>query len=241
MNKCIKCGVELDVEMNFCPLCGQKSTQMDSDNRQVKSGKESVIPEKSSYNLDELTQPQKVKLFWEMSGIILFSGMIVTTIIDIIINKQISWSKYSIAIGLFLLINFTLITYLNKRVVLLLLGSFISSALLMLVFDLYNQFLDWGLKLGIPIIFFIYIILFLLIFGIHKSRQKGINIIAYFLIAAGILCVCIEGIISLHQINQLKLHWSLITLTSLGSVSGIILFIHFRLKKATDLKKFFHI
>jgi hypothetical protein len=241
MNKCKKCGVELDVEMNFCPLCGQKSSLTNYDDHREKSAEVVTISENSSYNLKELTEPQKKMLFWEISGIILISGMFVTSLLDLIINKQISWSRYSITIGLFLLINISLISYMNKRVVLLLAGSFISSSLLLLMFDYFNQYLNWGYKLGIPIIFFIYLIIFLLIVAIKKSKQKGINIIAYFLIATGILCICIESIISIHLINHIKLQWSLITMTSVFTVSGIILFIHFRLKKATDLKKFFHI
>lgn len=241
MNKCIKCGVELEIEMNFCPLCGQKSSILVNDISQDNLGKDLAIPVNTSYNLNELTQPQKKKLFWELSGIILVSGMVVTFILDLIINKHISWSKYSVAIGMFLLINISLISFLSKKVMILLLGNFITTSLLLLMFDYNNQYLDWVLKLGIPIIFFIYLIVFFLVIAIKKSRQKGINIIAYFLIAIGILCVCIESIISLHLISYIKLYWSLITLTSAGAVSGIILFIHFRMKKATDLKKFFHI
>jgi hypothetical protein len=241
MNKCTKCGVELDVEMNYCPLCGQKSSRINDDDLKENSGKELVVAENSTYNLNELTEPQKKKLFWEMSGIILVSGIVVTFIIDLIINKQISWSKYSITIGLFILINISLISFLSKKPILLLTGSFVTSTLLLLMLDYYTQYLGWGYKLGIPIILFIYLIVFVLIILIRKSKEKGINIIAYFLIAAGILCVAIESIISLHLVNHIKLQWSIITLASVFSVSGIILFIHYRLKKATDLKKFFHI
>jgi len=241
MNTCKNCGVELDIEMNYCPLCGQKSSVSNSSGHKETIGNKPTKVENEPYNFNGLTQPQKRKVFWELSGIIIVSGILVSFIIDLIINKQISWSKYVITIGLFFLINISLINFLRKRVIALLFSSFISTSLLLLLLDWYNQNLHWGLKFGIPMIFFCYLTVFFLIVLVQKSRQKGINIIAYFLMAAGILGMCIEGILALHQYDQFKLQWSVILFVSLLSVSAILLFIHYRLKRATDLKSFFHI
>jgi hypothetical protein len=241
MNVCNYCGVELDIEMNYCPLCGHMSnTPVASSEKECIQGK-TVDAGNESYNFSELTQSEKRKIVWELSSIILGSGILVSFIIDLFINKQISWSKYSITVGLFLFINITLILFLQKRIFILLSGSFIITSLLLLLLDWYNQNLYLGSKLGIPIIFFIYLVVFFLTVLIRKSKQKGVNVIAYFLMAAGVLSLCIESILSLLQFNQIKLQWSVIVFVSVLSVSGILLFIHYRLKKVTDLKKFFHI
>ena len=76
---------------------------------------------------------------------------------------------------------------------------------------------------------------------IKKSRQKGVNLIAYVLIAIAITGIATEGILSLYVNNTLTLHWSLILLVCMVAISAILLFIHFRLKKATDLRKFFNL
>jgi len=241
MNTCRNCGVELDVEMNFCPLCGQKSSNTETYLRNHVNEKRTVEPVPSPYNLNELSLFQKRKLFWELSGIILVSGVLVSLIIDLIINKKISWSKYTITIGAFLISNVWLLVFLQNRVKLQLLGCFVTASLLLLVLDLLNNNQGWGWKLGVPIIFFFFIILFLLVLLIRKTPQKGINLIAYFLTASGLLCLCIESILSLYLHQRLLLHWSIILLISVLSVSGILLYIHYRLKKATDLKRFFHI
>ncbi|MCK9310832.1 MAG: DUF6320 domain-containing protein [Bacteroidales bacterium] len=233
MNVCNYCGVELDAEMNYCPLCGHKS------NTPVVTGIKETKTE--AYDFDELTHFQKRKLVWELAAIVLVSGVVASFIIDLFINKQVTWSKYTITIGLVLLINTSLIIFMQKRFFLLLSGCFISTSLLLVLLDLFNLNLDWGLSLGIPIIFFLYLVLCFLSILIRKSRQKGINIIAYSLTAAGILCLCIEGIISLHMYNLLKFQWSVIVLVSVLPVSAILLYIHYRLKRVTNLKKFFHI
>jgi len=135
----------------------------------------------------------------------------------------------------------SLILLIEKRIFLVLIGCFISTSLLLFLLDTYTQNIDNGLTIGVPIIFFIFLVLFFLAILVQKTKQKGINIIAYSLVAAGIICMCIEGIISLHILNVLKLHWSLIVLVSVVPVSAILLYIHYRMKRATDLKKVFHI
>jgi hypothetical protein len=241
MNTCRNCGVELDVEMNFCPLCGQKSFDAETLIQNHSKEEKENEPVQSPYNLSELTFFQRRKLFWELSGIILFSGVLISLIIDLIINKRISWSKYTITIGIFLISNVWLLVFLQNRMVILLSGCFATTSLFILMLDLLSNNMGWGLKFGVPVIFCFFVILFFLVLLIRKTRQKGINLIAYFLTAAGILCLCIESILTLYLAGHLRLHWSIILFISVISVSGILLYIHYRLKKVTDLKRFFHI
>lgn len=241
MNVCNYCGVELDVEMNYCPLCGHKSNTPVVSSRKDSNKKEPVEAKTVAYNFEDLTQSQQRKVVWELAAFVLVSISVITLIIDLLISRQITWSKYPMTIGLILLIDISLILFLQKQFFLLFSGCFVSTSLLLFLLDLYNNNLFTGLKLGIPIIFFICLVIFLLAILIRKSKQKGINIIAYSLVAAGMICMCIEGIITLHTQNQLKLQWSLIVLISVLPVSAILLYIHYRLKRVTNLKKAFHI
>jgi len=241
MNVCNYCGVELDAEMNYCPLCGHKSNTPVVTGRKDANNKVPKETKTEAFNFEELTQRQQRKLVWELAAFVLVSCAIVTLIIDLLISRQITWSKYTLTIGLVLLIDISLIIFMQKRIFLLLSGCFISTSLLLFLLDLYNQNLVRGLKLGIPIIFFIFLVVFFLLILIRKSKQKGINIIAYSLIAAGIICMCIEGIIILQTHNVLKFQWSMIVLVSVLPVSAILLYIHYRLKRVTNLSKFFHI
>jgi uncharacterized membrane protein len=241
MKVCNYCGVELDTEMNFCPLCGHKSNTPVVSSRKDSNNKEPKQAQAAAYNFEDLTQRQQRKVVWELAAFILVSISVITLIIDLLISRHVTWSKYTMTIGLVLLIDFSLIIFMQKRLFLLFTGCFASTSLLLFLLDLYNQNIDNGLKLGIPIIFFSCLVVFLLALLIRKSKQKGINIIAYSLFAAGIICMCIEGIITLHTQNQLKLQWSMIVLISVLPVSAILLYIHYRLKRVTNLKKAFHI
>lgn len=240
MYKCKKCGVELDSKMNFCPLCGEKSEgEQTGTNLSVKANNH-TNKKSHTYDLTGLTEPQKEKLFWELSGIILLTGMIVTSIIDFLTSKTLTWSKYTLAIGLHLFINISLLSFIKNKTILLAFLSFVSTSLLLLSIDFFNNNIGWGLKLGVPLIFSIYIAIGFFIITVKQTKQKGINLIAFFLLLSGVLCIIMETIISLH-LGTFKLVWSPILLVSVFSVAIILLFIHYRLKKVTDLKRFFHI
>lgn len=241
MSQCNNCGVELEENANFCSLCGEPLLKMTNENLDtLKSGK-TLQEEKLSMDFQKLTGFQKRKIFWKISGIILISAIIITLLIDFIGGQTITWSKYPATISFIIFINFTLNTYLHKKTILILAISFLFTSLLFILFDIYAGETGWELKLGVPVILALYISIYSLIFLIRNSKQKGLNIIAYSLIAASLLCIYTEGIISIFFQNSLTFKWSLIVLVSVTFISMLLLYIHYRLKKATDLKRFFHI
>jgi hypothetical protein len=241
MKNCKNCGVELEENMNFCPLCGEPVAYKTHKNKAYLQFQKTKQEEKILSDFNELTHHQRQKLFWELSGIILISGMIITFIIDLIINQSVTWSKYSMSVCLVLFINVTLIVFLQKKIYVLLSGSFVSVSILLILFDLFSQNTGWGIKIGIPMILCFYFVVFGLIKIVRRSRRVGINLIAYFLVTSAIFCLCIDGVISLQRNNRLNLQWSVIVLASVLPVAAILLYIHYRLKKGTNLKRFFHI
>lgn len=241
MVQCPNCGVEAEENANFCSLCGEPLLESTSDNAAfIKSGKlrreEHLL---SDYQ--QLTGFQKRKIFWQISGLILISGIIITLLIDFITHRNITWSKYPATISLVLFINFTLNTFLRKKIKLMVALSFLSVTGLFMLFDVFSGDTGWEIKLGIPILLVAYLTVFGLFFLIRKAKQKGLNVIAYSMVAAGLLCICIEGIISIYFRSSVYLGWSLIVIVSVVLIAVLLLFIHYRLKKATDLKRFFHI
>lgn len=238
---CKNCGVELEGNMNFCPLCGEPVSAKDSIQKERVKFRRSDKEEKMVSDYNALTKKQKRKLFWQLSAIILVSGIIVSFVIGLVMNNQITWSKYVMTVCLIVLANITFLAFWQKRVLLLLSGSFISTSVLLILLEWYSRNISWSITLGIPLLLAAYLVTLGLIGLIRISGQRGLNLIAYTLIALGLLTVCTEGIISLNMNNRLSFQWSIIVLACILPVSVILLFIHYRLKRATDLRKFFHI
>jgi len=241
MVRCPNCGVEQEENANFCSLCGEPLPGKILDSQSfIKSGK--LRREgKLLTDYQQLTGFQKRKIFWTISGLVFISAIIIALFIDFVGNQKITWSKYPATVSLVLFINFTLNTFMRKRIILMLTLSFLSVTALFMLIDVYAGDTGWDIKLGIPIILAAYLTVFVLIFLIRRSKLKGLNIIAYSLIAGGLLSVCTEGIISVYSRSSISLGWSLIVMVSVALTAMLLLYIHYRLKKVTDLKRFFHI
>lgn len=241
MIKCKHCGVELEENMNFCPLCGH-AVEGESMISSAIPGLGRTIPSRRPLSaFQRLTADQKRRLVWEIIGIILLSGVIIPLIIDIIGNATITWSKYPAVIGLTLFINATLVTFWFRRPLVLFGLSFLASAALLVFLNWHSASPGWGISLGIPLLLAAYLIILGFIFLIRRMRQYGLNLIAFLLMALGLLCLCVEGIISLYASHTLHLDWSLIVMVSILPVTAFLLLVHFKLKKGTDLKRIFHI
>ncbi len=241
MIHCLNCGVELEENANFCSLCGEPLPDRITDNPAVIKSQRVRKEERLLTDYQKLSGVQKRKIFWTISGIILISGIVITVLIDFIKNQDISWSKYPATVSLILYVNITLNTFLQKKIIPMLSISFLSVLALFILLDFYVGDTGWEIKLGVPVLMAAYVIIFVFIQAIRNSRQKGLNIIAYSLIAAGLICGCIDMIISIFARNSLSLGWSLIVMVSVLFISMLLLYIHYRLKKVTDLQRFFHL
>ncbi|MDD4425860.1 MAG: zinc ribbon domain-containing protein [Mariniphaga sp.] len=239
---CPNCGVEVEENSNFCSLCGEPILNRTAGNEVfIRSGK-ARRDERLLTDYQKLTGTQKRKIFWKISGLILISGIIISLLIDFIVNRAFTWSKYPATISLVLFIHFTLNVFLHKRFLLMLVLRFLSVAGIFVLFDRYGgRQTGWDLKLGIPVLIAAYLTILCLVFLVSKAKQKGLNIIAYSLIATGLLSVFTEGMLSIYNRGTIYLEWSLIVMVSVVFISMLLLYIHYRLKKATDLKRFFHI
>ncbi|HYW94949.1 MAG TPA: DUF6320 domain-containing protein [Bacteroidales bacterium] len=241
MIKCPNCGVELDDNVNFCSLCGEPLLAKNEDNLAYLKKRKSEQDDKMMSDYQRLTGFQKRKIAWQISWIILLTGMVISLIIDLADNQRISWSIYPLTVSVVIFINITVILRLYRKLVLLLFLSFLSTASLLIALDIFAGRTGWGMRLGIPLLLAAYLTVYLLIFAIRKSRQKGLNIIAYIIMAAGVMSVCTDGIISVYKGGALNFGWGLIVLASTVGISVLLFYIQFRLKKVTDLKRFFHI
>lgn len=240
MNLCNNCGVELDNDMISCPLCGLEIGKK-PDLPEMIDLEEPTVKDKILREIKTLTIDQKRKLFWEISGIILGSGIIVTLLINLIVNNTIDWAKYILVASLTAFVNITAFTLWRRRSFLLLIGSLVSLLLMLVIFDLMSFQSVWGKKLGVPILISFYMLLLMVLLVIRLSNQLGFNILAVIFIAFGLFLICIEFFISLYFHETLVLSWSIIAAVSMIPVAAILFFVHFKLRKGIELKRFFHI
>lgn len=238
MGFCSKCGVELDENMEFCPLCGTPSGISESNSV--------ITPNEEPQNaflkqFMPLSSKQKIRLTWELISLLLLSGIIVTFLIDFFHDEYITWSLYPIVCLVATWIYVSLFSFCLKRPVLFLGGFLINTIMLLLAIDAFDKKLTWFLPVGLPIAvaFIANISIFLLFLNLTKKR--GLNLWAILLLIIALFCICVELIIKVNLHYTLNLTWSAIVFTSVLPVCIFLFFIHYRLGKNIDLKKIFHL
>lgn len=237
---CNNCGVELDPDMKVCPLC-ETPVNQEVPVEGARAVHRTKGRNKSTYfETRDMSSPQR-KAVWELVSIILILLIVATSLINYIINKEISWSVYPVAVCLIIFSYVSSFAFLNRKREIQLLCAFVAASLFILALDFFTSGNSWALRLGIPILFSTNIIFIGLLSIFRISRQRGINLIAYSFLAAALLCVCVETITDLYIFNHVRLAWSLIVCACVIPVAAVLLFMHYRMKKGQDLNKTFHI
>lgn len=229
---CKQCGVELDNDMNICPLCETSVLGDGPDKNRIQSVRaEAKMPEEKKYLL------QRVLL--QVLSIVLFSGIAATLIIDFVFHHAITWSVYSVTICLIVFSYVLLMSLWRTRLVFQLLGGLIISTLMLLLLNTWVVS-DWPLRLAIPLLVTSNTIAILLTIIIKNVRSRGLNVLALIFVGIAVLCLAIDGIISAYFENAFKVQWSVIVAACLLPVTAVIEFMHLRTRKNADLQKIFH-
>lgn len=239
MTICANCGVELEDDMKHCPLCGIQVGVLPNTKQKI-----SMWMEDESLQRIVTIKPEDKSLLhrilWQVTSILLFSGIISTVIIDLTINEMITWSVYPITVCTIIFIYSTLFEFWQtKKIYQIIAGLLISSAIFF-VLDLPLSPSNWPTHLGVPLLCAVNFVAIMLIVAINKTKQGGLNIIAYTCVAMAVLCISIESILSYYQSGNIVLRWSVIVSACLLPVTTALLFMHHRIKKNPNMEKIFH-
>ncbi len=229
---CKECGVALEDKMKACPLCDTPVSNDGSEPFTLKKSRERDKPEAGKKYL--LSQ-----ILWQITAILLLSGIAATSIINLAIQGKITWSVYPISICLMILSYVSLMSLWRTRITYQLAGGWIFSSMVLVIVNVLIT-ADWPLLLALPILCAVNIIALVLIFISKTFTTKGLNVFAIVILGIAILCLVIEGIISSYFENVIRLQWSAIVSACLLPVTATTLFMYFRTRNNSDLKKIFH-
>src|SRR5687767_11716711 len=141
MNICKQCGVELEDDMKSCPLC---YTQISSGEVLRSNVPDQRPPEEGKRHLMQ-------RILWQITVVLLLSGIVATLIINLSIVGSVTWSIYPISICLMILAYASLIALWRTAIIFQLFGGWFISGLIFVIVNQYSQG-DWPLLLALPIL-----------------------------------------------------------------------------------------
>jgi hypothetical protein len=230
MKICRNCGVELDDNMDVCPLC--------NENEEINTKDKTVI-----YPSDALSLARKDsrKYAWELSGIVTLSGIIISIMVDLVFGRGLNWSLYSVTSLLYVWSSITIFFFAVKKPFILLPGLLLETLGLLILIDMFDKPIRWFGPIALPITVTFFILIAIVIIIIKIARYKGFNILAVIMLALCLLCLVSEVFIDLAVYGRIEIKWSAIATAALLPVSIVLLFMHYRLKRGRRLDGFFHV
>lgn len=238
MPYCPRCGVEVEANKMKCPLCNTPLQPLDEEQPDYKSKYPDDVPKDEQKPPKEKKKKKKRLLIFEITSVILVIPLIVSITTNLIIDGTVTWSLYPIASLLLAWFMISAPLLFPNNVVAIAAGEFIPLLVYFLVIDLLdNGQLNWYVRIALPIIVSVGAASFIIAFGSLKSKNKGLNIPAYFLFGASIICLIVDVCVTSYINSALGLKWSLYVLVPAMLTGGFLLYLHFRVTKNKDLKR----
>lgn len=231
---CPKCGVEIGDASAACPLCGVRLSGGDQGT------------EHASGFLDRAASAQpesrtKRLVAVETAGVSFAIAAVSVLIIDLLTDGRVSWSLYPLASLLmaWMLMAPPLLWPRKPALFLALQGLSVFAFLFGL--DLIDGSLGWSVALGAPITAAAELMILGAVLVSARAKRRGLNVLAFALIAVAGFCLALEGFVSLYARGVFRLTWSSITASAVIPVAAFLLYVHYRLAKDATLKKLFHL
>lgn len=230
MKICKNCGVELDDNIDVCPLCNEDDV--------TGTKKKSVI-----YPSDALdnARADSRKYAWELSGVVTISGIVISVMVDLVFEKGLSWSLYSVTTLLYVWSSITIFYFAVKRPFILLPGLLLETLGILILIDLLDRPIRWFLPIALPITIAFFVLVGIIVIIIKSVKYKGFNILADIMLALCMFCLTSETFIDLAVYGKIAIRWSAIVTAALLPLSMVLLFMHYRLKRGRRLDSFFHV
>jgi hypothetical protein len=239
MAYCYKCGVELERGAPACPLCGTPVPDVyDEPETPARPAYPNFVhdPEYGA----ALNGPERRRIALEILSLALGLAAVASVVIDLA-DGGLAWSRFVAAsiVGVWGICAGVLALW--KRPGWATAAAASACLAAMVGIDAAGGWWGWSLAVGLPMVAAVALSAFAVGASVRKSKQRGLNVAGHALIAvAASLCI-LELTLDLYADGRIFLRWSLITAASIVPVSLLFYYMHARLLRGADLRKFFRL
>lgn len=227
MSICKNCGVDLGEGNENCPLCEPSDLQ---------PGRVA-----SPADLFRVSRILNRRHIYEITMLLLVSGVIITIAIDAVFDKGVSWSLATTTCLGYLIAMVSGFYLLVQKPYMLITVTTLSTLLFLWLADLLTGNNGWFRTFACPLTLSAALLTTAVIFLNSLSRYRGLNLLATILVALALFSVIIEYLTDRLLKSAFTPQWSVVAAASLLIIAMIFIFIHYRLKRGRSLGRLFHI
>lgn len=233
MSLCRRCGVEVEDDLRWCPLC--------RDPLQAGAAGEPRGPAPSARDPRQADRRIRRWLL-EVVSLLAVTGALVVFAADFASGLSLSWARYPLASIVFLWLSTALLVLCSHRAWLGLAAEIAAVALFLLVLDWFTPGPAWFLPFALPVTLMFGGLLALTLAIVRKWRLSPFAIIAAGLFAAGVFVVGLELLLSRFFDHRWSVSWSAVVFGCLLPLVSLLLYLRKWLKqRQAELRKLLHV
>ncbi|MGE5350403.1 MAG: DUF6320 domain-containing protein [Actinomycetota bacterium] len=227
MTICKNCGVELGDGNEKCPLCEPHGSR---------PGRVATAAD-----LFRLSRIENTRHLYEITMLLLVSGVIITLAIDMVFGRGMNWSLVTTTSAGYLIVFISAIYLLRKRPFLVISAATVATLAFLWLVDLLTGNTGWSRTIACPLALSAGLLTAGVLFLNSLSRYRGLNLLATILIALAIFTIITEYLTDRLISDSYNPQWSVVTAASLTIIAMFFIFIHYRMKRGRSLGRLFHI
>ena len=178
---------------------------------------------------------------YEITMLLLVSGVIITIAIDAVFDKGVSWSLATTTCIGYLITLVSGFYLLRQRPYLMIAVTALATLLFLWLIDILTGYNGWFRTFALPLAVSAALLTAAVIFLNSLSKYRGLNLLATILVALAFFSIITEYLTDILLKSSFTPQWSVVAAASLMIIAGIFIFIHYRLKRGRSLGRLFHI
>lgn len=236
MPYCSRCGVEVDIEVDACPLCEAPIQKLPADGGSPWPSEEAPAPVAPPRSAEE-----RMALARTITTMGFLIPVFIVTTVDLFVSRGLGWSLFVlISLGAAWMWAILPLILTNRSYSLVAAITLVGIALEWGVGLLAGD-ISWILPLGMPILILAGCLTDLVILLSRRSRKVGSNLPGWILIAIGILAVVTDILVGAWLKGVWQPGWSLIVTGTVFPIAALLLYIHYRPSQRTRIRRYFHV
>ena len=236
MPYCSRCGVEVDREVERCPLCEAPIQNLPEENGSPWPSMEAPAPAAASRSpAERLVLARTITTL----GFLIPAFIVVT--VDLFASRNLGWSLYVLtALGAAWLWAILPLIFARRPYLLIGAVTLVGFALEWGIGLLAGE-TDWVLTIGMPILSIAAASAALVVLAARRSKKVGSNLAGWVSMAVGINAITTDILVSAWTDGIWRPGWSLIVAGTVFPVAALLLYIHYRPSQRTRMRRYFHV
>jgi len=233
MNLCKHCGVEVEDDARYCPLCRNP----------LRPGLEGEAWEAAPPSPRGKETKRRLRAWLvEFLSLVAVTGAIVVFAVDFASGRSLTWGRYPLVSIAFLWLSAILVIFCSHRAWIYLPAQVVVADLFLFTLDRFTPGPAWFLPLALPLMFLLATILALTLTLVRRMGLSPFATVVTVMLAAGVFVVGLELLLRSYLDQRWFVSWSAVAFACMVPLLLLLLYLRRWLRaREVEIRKLLHL